>query len=166
MAFSFIGTSNGTGSGVTDLQYNVPVGTAAGDLLVAAYAFEGVAAGSGPWIIPNTGQLQPDGIGPAGAWFQYGWQTPGASGVGIEVWCAIESTASNPKAFFTTSQNVVSAMCTYRGEYNPTGQITGAPPRLFPTQQWTGHQPASPAVTPNVGELVVAVGGDTMTASN
>lgn len=166
MAFSFIASSNAVGSGVTNLQYNVPTGTQPGDLMVGLWAFEGVAAGSGPWIIPNVGQLQPNGIGPAGAWQQYVFQAPGSTGVGIEVWCAIESTATNPEAFFTTAQNVTSVMCTYRGEYNPTNNILGAPPRIAVEQQVTGHQPPSPSVTANMGELIVAVAGDTMTASN
>lgn len=165
MAFSFIAAASSDGTGVTSLQYNVPVGTTPGDLLVGVWAFEGVAPGSGPWIIPNVGQLQPLGIGPAGNWFQYGFQAPGATGVGIEVWLAIDVSASNPTAFFTAAQNVSSVMCTYRGEYNPNGIITGAPPRLFPTQQVTGHQPPAPTVTVNVGELVIAVAGDTMTGA-
>lgn len=164
MAFSFIAASSSDGTGVTNLQYNVPVGTQAGDLLIGVWAFEGVAAGSGPWIIPNVGQLQPNGIGPAGAWYQYAFQAPGAAGVGIEVWCAIDSSASNPEAFFAAAQNVSSVMCTYRGEYNPTGNILGAPPRLDPSQQVSGNQPPAPSVSVNVGELVVAVAGDTMGA--
>lgn len=166
MAFSFIAASSSAGTGVTNLQYSVPAGTQAGDLLIVLYAFEGVAAGSGPWIIPNVGQLQPNGIGPAGAWYQYAFQAPSNTGVGIEVWCAIDSTASNPEAFFVASQNVSSVMCTYRGEYNPTGNILGAPPRVTAEQQVTGSAPAAPTVTPNVNELVVAVAGDTMTGSN
>jgi hypothetical protein len=165
MAFSFIAASSSDGTGVTNLQYSVPAGTQAGDLLVGLWAFEGVAAGSGPWIIPNVGQLQPNGIGPAGAWYQYAFQAPGAAGVGIEVWCAIDSSASNPEAFFTAAQNVSSVMCTYRGEYNPTGNILGAPPRLATSQQVSGNQPPSPSVSVNVGELIIAVAGDTMTGA-
>lgn len=165
MAFSFIAASSSDGTGVTNLQYSVPVGTQAGDLLVGLWAFEGVAPGSGPWIIPNVGQLQPNGIGPAGAWYQYAFQAPGAAGVGIEVWCAIDSTASNPEAFFAAAQNVSSVMCTYRGEYNPTGNILGAPPRVATSQQVSGNQPPAPSVSVNVGELVVAVAGDTMTGA-
>lgn len=162
MAFSFVAAASSHGTGVTSLQYNVPVGTTPGDLLVGLWAFEGVAAGSGPWIIPNVGQLQPLGIGPAGAWYQYVYQAPGGTGVGIEVWVAIDVSASNPTAYFTSAQNVSSVMCTYRGEYNPTGNIQGAPPRLTPSQQVVGNLPASPSVDVNVDELIVAVAGDLM----
>ena len=166
MAFSFIAANSATGTGVTSLACNLAAGTAAGDLLVIAYAFENVAASSGPWIIPNVGQLNPNGIGPANSWQQACWQAPSGTGTGIEVWAAIYSSGTAITGNFAASQNVSVVTCTYRGEYNPTGNILGAPPRLAPTAQVTGHQPASPSVLANNGELVIAVAGDTMTASN
>ncbi len=57
MSFAFVGNNNAVGTGVTSLSCNRPAGTAVGNLIVALYAFEGVAAGSGPWIIPNSGQF-------------------------------------------------------------------------------------------------------------
>lgn len=166
MAFSFIAANNATGSNVTSLDCTLPAGTAVGDLLVAAYAFEGVAAGTGPWIIPNVGQFngQP-GIGPSLSWLQACFQAPASSGAGLEVWAAIFSAGTHIVANFAASQNVVAVICTYRGEFNPTGSILGAPPRLAPTQQVTGNQPPSPAVLANSGELVVAIASDTMGGS-
>ena len=165
MAFSFVAASSATGTGVTSLSCNIPGGTQPGDLLVMEYAFENVAAASGPWIIPNIGQ-NADGIGPLNAWQQYVQQAPSAAGAGMEVWAAIYSSGAAIVGYFTTAQNVVAALCAYRGEYNPTGNILGAPPRLNPSQQVTGNQPPSPAVLANTGELVVACAADTMTGSN
>lgn len=165
MAFTYIGNASATGTGVTSLDCSRPSGTAVGDLLVAVYAFEGVAAGSGPWIIPNTGQLAQPFIGPGEGWLQACWQAPSTGGVGIEVWVAIHGAGSDQKAQFVTSQNVVTVAAAWSGEYNPTGNISGSPPRIATTAQVTGNQPPAPAVTPRVGELVIACGGDLMTAS-
>jgi hypothetical protein len=144
---------------------NRPTGTAVGNLLVAVYAFEGVANGSGPWIIPNTGQLSTAFIGPSSGWLQACWQTPSATGVGIEVWCAIHGSGATQSAQFAASQNVVTVAAAWSGEYNPTGLISAAPPRIATTAQVTGDQPPAPSVLPNVGELVVACGGDLMGGS-
>lgn len=164
MAFSYIASSTATGSGVTSLSCNLPAGTSPGDLLVIAYAFEGVPASSAPWIIPNTGQNN-DGVGPFNSWQQYAQQAPSGTGAGIEVWAAIYSSGALIVGYFPTSRNVVAVMSTYRGEYNPTGNILGAPPRIATTAQTTGNQPAAPSVLANTGELVVAIAGDTMTAN-
>jgi len=160
MAFSYIGNSTKAATGATEIDGNVPAAVAAGDIIIGVYAFEGVAAGSGPWIIPNNGQLTSDFIGPSEGWQQLCWQAPSASGVGIEVWGAIYSSGSFMKAQFAASQNAVMAAAAYSGEYNPTGTIGGAPPRVATTAQVTGNNPAAPAVTANTGELIVAVGGD------
>lgn len=165
MAFSFIAANNNTGTGVTSLDCNLPAGVAVGDLLVITYAFEAVAAGSGPWVIPNIGQ-NADGVGPFNSWVQAAWQAPTSSGAGIEVWTAIYSSGTHIKGYFAASQNVVAVIGAWRGEYNPTGFIFGAPARLAPSQAVTGHQPPAPAVLANTGELIIACAGDTMTGSN
>lgn len=162
MAFSFIGSNSATGSAVSTLSCSLGASSQAGDLLIIAYAFEGVASSSGPWIVPNVGQLANDVLGPAIAWQQLAWQAPSGTGVGLEVWGAILSAGNHVVGTFAANQNVAAVTCTYRGEYNPTGNILGAPPRLNPTRQVTGNQPPAPSVLANTGELIVAVGGDTM----
>ena len=164
MAFSYVGNSSGAGTGVTSLTFNKPTGVAAQQFIVAVFAFEGVAAGSGPWIIPNTGQLSNVMVGPAEDWLQVCWQGPSASGVGIEVWAAIQESGTQQGATFTAAQNVVGVAAAWSGEYNPTGNITPATVRLAPTQGVVGNAPAAPAVVANVGELIIACGGDTMSA--
>lgn len=165
MAFSFISSNNAVGTGVTSLTLNVPAGISAGQLLVSVWAFENVAAGSGPWIIPNTGQFNPDGLGPAKSWQQVAFQSPSVAGVGIEVWASIYSSGTDTIGNFAASQNVTAVIGAWSGEYNPTGLISGAPPRVATSAQVTGNQPAAPSVTPNSGDLIVACGGDLMTAS-
>lgn len=164
MAFSFIAASNATGTGVTSLSINMPAGTTAGDLVVIAYAFEGVATASGPWTIPNVGQFGA-GLGPALAWQLLAQQSPPNTGTGLEVWGAIYSSGALVIGNYATSRNVAAVAATYRGEYNPTGNILGAMPRLAPTMQVTGNQPSAPSVLANSGELIVAAGADTMTGA-
>lgn len=165
MAFSFVGTNSAAGTGVSTLACNRPVGTAVGNLLVAVYAFENVAAGSGPWIIPNIGQFSSNFIGPSTNWLQACWQAPGAAGVGIEVWCAIHQSGTQQQANFVAAQNVVTVAAAWSGEYNPGGTVGAGTIRLAPTQQVTGNQPPAPSVNANNGELVVACYGDLMGAS-
>jgi hypothetical protein len=162
MAFTFIAGNSATGTGVTSLSCNLPAGIQVGDLLVIVYAFEGVTSSSGPWIIPNVGQLNPDGIGPAKSWLQACWRAPSGTGSGIEVWTAIWSSGTATIGNFVSSQNVVATIGAWRGEYNPTGLISGGPARLEPTAQVTGGQPPAPAVTVNAGELIIACGADQM----
>lgn len=165
MAFSFINQTSATGTGVTSLTVNVPAAVAVGDLLVMGLAFESVASNSGPWVIPNVGQFSAGDTGPAAGWQQACFQQPSATGSGLEVWCAIYTSGVHTAAHFVASENVVGVMAAYRGEYNPTGNILGAPPRLAPTAQPVGNAPAAPSVSVNNGELVVALGADAMTGS-
>lgn len=164
MAFSFIGSANAAATGATEVDGVVPAGVAAGQIIVALFAFEGVAAGSGPWIIPNSGQFTSDFIGPVTAWQQLCWQSPSLAGVGIEVWGAIYSSGAFLKAKFAAAQNAVMVAGAWSGEYNPGSSIVAAPPRLAPTAQVTGDQPAAPSVQANAGELIVALAGDLMGA--
>lgn len=165
MAFAYRGNASAAGTGVTSLDCLRPAGTQVGDFIAAVYAFENVAAGSGPWIVPNIGQLASNFIGPAEGWQQACWSAPGAAGVGIEVWVAVHGTGANQTAQFATSQNVVTVAAAWGGEYNPTGTMPGGAPRLAPTAQVTGNQPAAPSVLGNQGELVIACGADLMGAS-
>lgn len=162
MAFTYRGSANATATAATEIDCSRPAGVTVGDIIVAVVAFEGVAAGSGPWIIPNNGQLSALYIGPSQGWQQACWQSPSATGVGIEVWTAIHGGGTVQNALFAASQNAVTVTVAYGGEYNPTGNITGGAVRLEPTAQVTGNQPPAPSVLANGGELVVAVGGDQM----
>jgi hypothetical protein len=162
MAFAFIGNANANATGATSLTCNRPAGVAVGNLIVAVYAFEGVAPGSGPWIVPNIGQLSTHFIGPSQGWDQACWQTPSAAGVGIEVWVAIHGSGTDQSAQFAVAQNAVTVTGAWSGEYNPSGIITSGIIRLAPTGQVTGNQPAAPSVLANGGELIVACGGDLM----
>lgn len=162
MAFTFRGSASATATAATEIDCNRPAGIVTGDIIVALYAFENVAAGSGPWIIPNTGQFSDLYIGPSQGWLQVCWQTPSAAGVGIEVWCAMQGTGTVQDAKFVVAQSAVTVTVGYGGEYNPSNFISGAPPRIAVTAQVTGNQPAAPSVLANGGELIVACGGDLM----
>lgn len=165
MAFTYRGNASATASGLTEIDCNRPAGVQVGDIIVALYAFEGVASGSGPWIIPNSGQFSSNYIGPSQGWLQLCWQTPGATGVGIEVWGAIHKTGAVQNANFVASENAVTVTTAYGGVYNPTGNIGSYTVRTSATAQVTGNQPAAPAVNANAGDLIVACFGDLMTAS-
>lgn len=162
MAFAYLGNASAAVTGATELDCSRPAGVTVGSLIIALYAFEGVAAGSGPWIIPNSGQFSTAYIGPSQGWQQVCWQSPAAAGVGVEVWAAIHKSGTVQDAIFAAAQNAVTVTVAYSGEYNPTGVIGGGTVRLAPTAQVTGNQPAAPAVAANAGELVVALGGDLM----
>lgn len=164
MAFSFTGSTSASGAGVTSLDTNTPGGVSVGSLMVAVYAFENVAAGSGPWIVPNISTAGNGVIGPASGWMQVAWQAPSAAGVGIEVWAAIYGSGTHFTANFAVAQTAVVVGAGWNGEYNPTSLITGGPPRVASTSQVSGSQPPAPSVNANAGELIVACGGDLMTA--
>ncbi len=165
MAFTFRGNNSAAVSGAAELDCNRPAGVTTGDLIIALYAFEGVAAGSGPWIVPNIGQLSSLFIGPSQGWQQVCWTAPGATGVGIEVWAAIHGGGTVQDAIFAANQNAVTVTVAYGGEYNPTGSIGGGAVSVATTAQVTGNQPAAPSVQANAGELIVACGGDLMTGA-
>lgn len=165
MAFAYVGNASATTGGATELDCNRPAGIAAGNLIIALYAFENVAAGSGPWIIPNNGQYLSTFIGPAQGWQQVCWQSPSAAGVGIEVWAAVHGSGTVQNAKFAASYAAVTVTAAWSGEYAPTGTISDGAVRLATTAQVTGSQPAAPSVVANAGELIIACGGDLMTAS-
>lgn len=165
MAFAYVGNASAAATGATEVDCNRPAGVAVGNLILAVVAFEAVAAGSGPWIVPNIGQFSSNYIGPSQGWQQVCFQAPAASGVGIEVWAAIHKSGAVQNAKFAAAQNAVMVTAAWSGEYNPTGSIGAGTVRLAPTAQVTGNQPPAPSVTANNGELVVACYGDLMTGA-
>ena len=165
MAITYIGNNSLATSGGTELDLNDPAGAAAGDLIVSCFAFEGVAAGSGPWIVPNIGQISTQYIGPSTGWEQVCWQAPGAAGVGIEVWCARLFSGTQQFAKFAAAQNAVAVNAAYRGTYDVGNPVSNGTVRVATTAQVTGNQPAAPSVSVNTGDLIVAIGGDLMTGA-
>lgn len=165
MSFSYVGSINAYTAGATELDWSGSFAT--GTLLVAVYAFQSVAPGSGPWSVPNVGQLANTFVGPATGWAQVGWQAPSATGVGIEVWCAINGppTVFTRKLAFAVSQQVQLSLAGYSGAYAPNGTISDGAVRASATATVTGNNPAAPSITANGGELVVACGGDLMTGA-
>ena len=165
MSFTYVGNNSAATNGATSLLCNRPTGVGVGDLMVAVYAFEGVAAGSGPWIIPNTGQFPSNVIGPAENWIRVGWQAPSGSGVGIEIWAAIHGSGTTQQANFGASYAAVTVVAAWSGAYAPGGTIFDGAVRACVTAQVTGNQPAAPLVFAFANELVIACGGDEMTAA-
>lgn len=165
MAFAFVGNASAAVSGATELDCNRPAGVGVGNLIVALYAFEGVAPGSGPWIVPNIGQFSTNFIGPATNWAQLCWQAPSLAGVGIEVWAAIHSSGTVQNAMFAAAQNAVTVTGAWSGEYNPTGNIGGGAIAVATPAQVTGNQPPAPSVAATGGDLIIACGGDLMTGA-
>jgi len=165
MAFAFVdSTSNYTASGTSvDAAHSFATGT----LLIGVYAFQGVTPVSGPWGDPNLGQYGTDHVGPSTGWQRVAWQAPSGSGVGIEIWAAINSTTSAGGRIlaFTGTYQCQVVMGAWTGAYAPTGSILDGAVRVATTAAVTGNAPAAPAVSVNAGELIVAVAGDLMTAS-
>lgn len=151
-----------TYSAVTTVSVARPAGTAALDFLCITFAFESVAAGSGPYIVPNTGQFAANVIGPATGWLRAGWQAPAATGAALETWVAINGGAGSVVANFVASSTGVAVMCGWTGAYYTTGTISDGALRVAAFQPWTGNQPQSPAVSAFIGELVLAVGSSLM----
>lgn len=165
MAFTYIGNSSAVATSAGEIDGARPAGISTGNLIIAVFGFENVAAGSGPWIVPNIGQLSSNYIGPSQGWQQVCWQSPSGTGVGIEVWGAIHGSGSNQFALFASTQSAVMASAAWSGELNAGNPIGNQTVRLEPTAQVTGNFPPAPSVTANSGELVIAIGGDLMTAA-
>lgn len=165
MAITFTDSTNNYAAGATSISAAHVF--AVGDLLVGVYAFQGVASGSGPWGDANVGQYDTDHIGPASGWLRVGWTAPSATGVGIEVWAAINGTTApgGRTLAFTGSYTCQLVMASYSGTYAPNTTIHDGAVRVCTTAQVVGNAPAAPAVSVNAGELIIAVGGDSMTAS-
>ena len=162
MAVTFVGNNSQAVTGATECDLNNPAAAAAGDIIVSVFAFENVAAGSGPWIVPNIGQFTTQYIGPSTGWEQVCWQSPSAAGVGIEVWSAQLFSGTQQFAKFAASQNCQAVNAAYRGALLAGNPVTNGGMRLAVAQAVTGGQPPAPSVVANAGELIVACGGDLM----
>lgn len=165
MAFAYIGNNSAAATSATELDCNVPAGVAAGDLIVYAVAFEGVGTGSAPYITPNVGQLAATYIGPSTGWEQICQQAPSGTGVGLEVWAAIYNSGSFQFAMFNGTYSAVGVTAAYSGAYAPNQSILDGAVRTSSTAQVTGNSPAAPSVFADNGDLVIAIGGDEMTAA-
>ena len=165
MAFAYVGNASGTAAAATEIHCNRPAGTVAGNLIIAVYSFENVAAGSGPWITPNTGGFDNTYIGPAEGWLQICQQDPIGTGFGLEVWAAVHGTGTVQNAKFNGTFSALTVTAAYSGEYEPNGSIFDGAVRVATTAQATGNAPSSPNVFAVGGELVIAVGSDAMTGT-
>jgi hypothetical protein len=133
------------------------------DFLCITFAVESQAAGSGPWVLPNTGQFANNVVGPSTGWLLAGFQAPSATGVGLEVWVAINGGTGPAIAELVSSYTGVAVMSAWSGVYYTTGRISNGALRTSAFQQWTGNAPQAPAVTAFVNELVIACGSMLMT---
>ena len=165
MAFAYVGNNSGTAAAATEIHCNVPVGVASGQLIIAVFSFENVAAGSGPWITPNTGGFSNSYIGPSTGWLRLAQQDPIGTGFGLEVWGAVYTSGAVQFAMFNGTFSALTVTAAYSGEYAPNTSIFDGAVRVATSQQWTGNAPASPSVFALAGELVVAVGADAMTGT-
>lgn len=126
-------------------------GSPSGQMLLAVFGFEGVAAGSGPWI---TGT-------PQGGWARTCYQAPSGSGNGIEIWNT-NGWSSGP----TTQFNFAAAMAyvafgqTYTGQYGQTNVI-----RASLTAQVTGNNPAAPGGFAFLNEMIIACSSTQLNSS-
>ena len=158
MAIAFVTTASPTHS--TGTTVSLPRAGAVGNLIVAVLAFQGVAAGSGPWVDSNPGQYTTDYIGPSSGWARIGIQAPSATGVGIEVWAAISGTTiGTSHAALLTSRTWQTVQAYYSGVYAPNGNINDGAVRASAFQQWTGNTPQAPTVNATQNDMVLPVAG-------
>src|SRR5215469_14877675 len=121
MTFVAIGTDHAYAASASSVSLTPPATT--GAFYCAVYAFSGVAAGSGPWVKPWTTGDPNNVIGPHTGWLQILFQAPSGIGVGIEVWCAINSGSGPRVANFVSSSTCQAVISAYTGAYAPTGTI-------------------------------------------
>ncbi len=136
MAVAF--RSQGAAVGFTNAAsaiLQVGAGSVAGDVLLAGFAFEGVAAGSGPYI-SGTPQL---------GWFRLLFQAPSATGAGLEVWGAILGSGSQTTFNFSPNANGVGRMMSYQGSAGAVGNLQPAIESTA-TAQVTGDNPSCPSI--------------------
>lgn len=128
-------------------------GTPSGQMLLAVYAFENVAAGSGPWISSSTG----------GGWSRTFYQAPsGGNGCGLEVWNTLDWSASPTNVFnFAASETYVGCGLVYTGQFFDGST---SPVRAVAQQAVTGSPVATPSITAFAGETLIAVAADTLAA--
>lgn len=165
MAFAYIGNNSTSVTSATEIDGDRPAGTLTGHLVVAAFAFEGVAGGSGPWINPNNGAFSSNYIGPSQGWIQACQIDPAGVGVGLEVWCAVNSGGTHQFAKFNGTQSCTTVTAAYSGEYAPNNTILDGAIRTSATARVTGNAPPAPSVDAVAGDLLIAIGADEMTVA-
>lgn len=146
----------GTGT-VVDMPR--PAGVSVGDLLIVILGFEGVAAGSGPWVVPGDGSDSHVAGNPTG-WKQICYQAPSATGCGLEVWAAIHNSGTDAKFNLVSSLSYAACTVSYSGEYLGDGTIFAGAIRGAATAQVVGDDPAAPSIYGFANETIVAIGAD------
>lgn len=127
-------------------------GGPAGQLLVAVFGFEGVAAGSGPWVVDSS---------TSGGWQRLFAKAPSAAGCGLEVWQTFDWSSGLSTLFdFDTARNFVARGLVYTGQYD-TGDGTN-PIRAWTARDWTGDDPEAPSVYAFENEMLIAVAAEQM----
>lgn len=164
MAISFVGVSTPVSvSAATSIDIVRPSGYAGGDFIVVALAFEGVAAGSGPYVDPSLAGIDPFIVGPASGWQLALSQAPSATGSALEVWVAItEGGAPTGHSIwnFYTAMTGVGVSAAYRNVLGD--EITDGALRASTKDQWTGANPECPSVFAYARELVIACGAEVL----
>lgn len=136
------------------------VGSPSRQLLLAVFGFEGVAAGSGPYI-----QYDPSGVHgttPTGGWARVLFEPPSATGNALEVWAAYWGAGPSTRFLFTGTYDYVARGLMYTGQYD-TGTLYAAgngTVRAFAKDQVSGDDPACPAIYAFVDEMLVALASD------
>lgn len=132
MAVSYVGHGAAAAfSAVPSIIVLVPAALQVNDLLVVVVGFESVAAGSGPWI-SGTPQL---------GWSRACYQSPSATGSGIEIWTANWKFGGQTTFNFFTSRTGIARESAYR-----CPDIGGPAVDSTATQQHTGNNPVCPSV--------------------
>lgn len=150
MAIAFESLSSldsGAAGTSTTLDWTAGGSTPSGQTLIAILGFEGVAAGSGPYV---------SSVSQAG-WNYLATQPPPATGNGLEVWYTNGWSSGNTTTFnFGVAETWVARGLIYNGQFRGIGAAI----RTFTAQQWTGNNPQAPSITPFTGEMVIAVASD------
>lgn len=118
-----------------------------GQTLIAILGFEGVAAGSGPYVTSVS----------QSGWNYQATQAPTATGNGIEVWYT-NGWSSGPTTQFNfgVNRSFVARGLIYNGQI----RTTGASIRTSTQQPWTGNNPQAASINAFQGEQIVAVAAD------
>jgi hypothetical protein len=160
MAITFLNAASPvSGSSVTSVS--IPrASSTLDDFLLIVLGFEGVAAGSGPWVVDSSGSAQ---LGTTEGWARVCYQAPAATGCGLEVWAAINHGISAVTANFASAKTLIAQMFAWSGEYHggPTDFIAdGGTFRAATTEQVSGDNPQAPSIYSFVDELVVVCAAD------
>lgn len=156
MAITYIDkSSNNAFTAATDEAVIAPVTAMNDDLLVVSFAFESVAAGSGPYV----------SSGPTG-WSRICYRAPSDTGTGIEVWAAILTASTGSLFNFSHVSSGDARESVYRGITVPGGHNVLALVADAQTAQNTGNDPVAPSATADVTDcLVVVSAADTLSGT-